>query len=369
MPSFNLDARPHLRLQRYVRILSRSSYALTHVISAGGFGNVAAFVLACVRYALKAGAAITLPEIEKRGKDLSALREANFEPFSYMFDEQWFRESLRLSCPQLKVYDHIGSIRNFNRAHVPEVVDASGPESFFVKHRETLTFRQDLLQLLNYTPSFREPAIVRLAPSVFSYPAYSDPVKFYTSFGQILRARQDLVDVGDSVLAKVREKSRALNNGNQDDWIGAHLRTDSDVAKFSNWPKYENVKNEFIEIAEQRSCKLIYIATGDQQHLQQFISDAKARGITVLTKTGLMSAEDREYVSKFSWDQQGLVDYHVLRPAPFLMGSSLSSFTSQLAWSRHLEIKQEKFPWPEDEKSKLIGLKENAFMHGMWPLY
>lgn len=310
---------------------------------------------------------MTMPEIEKRGDDLATLRESNFQPFDYMFDEDWFRGSLHLSCPDLMIYDNVGSIRNFHKAHVPDHIQTQRPDSFIEKYRDIKTFKKDILDLLQYKPSIQEPAIVRLAPAVFGWPAHSDTIKFYTSFGQILRLRRDMVDIADSILTKMEQQVELLHNGNTSQWIGAHLRTDSDVARFSNWPKYPEVRDAFLKIAEERKCKLIYVATGDKKHLDHFRKDAKAQGITVLTKFDLIEDEERIYLDNFSWDQQGLVDIHVLRPAPFLMGSSLSSFASLLAWSRHLEIQIEDFTWPEDAKSKLLGFQEPAFMNGMWP--
>lgn len=309
-----------------------------------------------------------MPEIQVRGTSLSSLRESNYQPMSYMFDEAWFRESLQMSCPQLQVHDHVGDIMNFNRAHVPPSLEHFTPDAFFYKHNHTSTFRQDVLEVLQYTPSVKEPAIVRIAPLPFILPIRIDPDEFYTSFGLILRMRQDLVDIAGSVLDRLRKLATSLSNGNQNLWIGAHLRTESDAASIPTWPTYDFLRDGLFQTAEKRSCRLIYVATGDMAHLDKLRIEANQKNITIITKTDLMRLEDTDYMTTLTWDQKALVDYHVLRPAPFLIGSSMSSFASQLAWSRHLEIRRENFTWPEDEMSRLLGREEPIFTTGMWPL-
>lgn len=71
--------------------------------NSGGLGNERSFILTCIRYAIEAGAYLVMPTIRKRDpNNLGELFTTN-EPFSYMFDEEFFIDSIETYCPQMHI--------------------------------------------------------------------------------------------------------------------------------------------------------------------------------------------------------------------------------------------------------------------------
>lgn len=85
--------------------------------SVGGIGNVRNSILNCVRYAISAGAGLVVPTIVVRDTDnISLIRTGVNTEMSFMFDTQHFRDSLRLSCPSLRVYSTVAEVQNYGLA-------------------------------------------------------------------------------------------------------------------------------------------------------------------------------------------------------------------------------------------------------------
>ncbi len=88
--------------------------------SVGGIGNVRNSILNCVRYAISAGAGLVLPSIVLRdSSDISQIRTGVKTDMSFMFDTLHFVDSLRLSCPSLKVFASMLNIKDFEHSHNP----------------------------------------------------------------------------------------------------------------------------------------------------------------------------------------------------------------------------------------------------------
>lgn len=87
--------------------------------SVGGVGNLKNSFLICVRFSISAGAAMTMPKIIVRdATDIAVIRTGQRTTMDYLFDTGHFVKSLKLSCPQLKLYEDVDSIPNshaFNR--------------------------------------------------------------------------------------------------------------------------------------------------------------------------------------------------------------------------------------------------------------
>lgn len=80
----------------------------------GGVGNMRNFILNCIRYAIEAGSpGIVMPRIMKRDDDDISLivnTAAGHRPFSYLFDEQNFRQAMGENCPQITLYNEITDV-------------------------------------------------------------------------------------------------------------------------------------------------------------------------------------------------------------------------------------------------------------------
>ncbi|CCG82735.1 Predicted protein [Taphrina deformans PYCC 5710] len=328
----------------------------------GGIGNIMSLVLNCVRYAIAAGASITLPLIEKRGQDLTALKNGVQEPMSYFFDDAFFRGVMALNCPQMTVLEDISQIREFGNAHV---TDSLRPSELHADNgrldMHTSEFQHALSGWLNFEPSLHHPAIIRLSLGLFEWPISEESVEFYATFGKLLRFREDVHQLANDILRTIQRQSS--DNGR---FLGAHLRTEADIKGL--WIDYNDQRDAYFAKALSMTFKTIYLASGDLIDSARLKTEAAKRNIKVLTKRDLLSRANLRKLTSMTWDQQGLVDYLVLKNSTFFMGSSPSSFAFALAYSRHLNIADESYPFPEDSLSKIIGEDVNFFRDGMWPV-
>lgn len=323
-----------------------------------------------VRFAIEAGATgLILPMIQRRGTDLKAgtLREGIYEPFSYMFDEDWFIQSIQLSCPQMTVLRSLTDIPNFDHAHFPDVLEpiSMQPEQFF--NTKTAEFGSDLLTWLGYTPSAEKLTVVRLQPGIFEFPTGDDSPALYASIGRILRMNNQLQSLAARVFRAVRQ---AGSSRDDHAYLGAHLRVEADLTKFAaEWPTYEVQRDSFFSIAAEKDLTLMYVASGDLAALERVREESVEKGIAVVTKYDLLSETSLQELNELTFDQQGIVDYLVLRNSTFFVGTAPSSFSYEIAYSRHLDVSElTRFSFPMDERSKINGADFGFFTWGMWPL-
>ncbi|CCF37648.1 hypothetical protein CH063_08933 [Colletotrichum higginsianum] len=113
--------------------------------SIGGVGNIRNSVLNCVRYAMLAGGSLVMPRIVARDDlDISVIRTGERRELGYMFDVEHFVKSLRLSCPQLRLYNNtdavvkvLGQPKTFTMGLFPELlVDENGALNTGISHPE-----------------------------------------------------------------------------------------------------------------------------------------------------------------------------------------------------------------------------------------
>lgn len=71
--------------------------------NSGGIGNMRNFILTCIRYAIEGGATLIMPTIRKRDPNNLEDLFTNYEPLDYMFDAQFFTESMKIYCPQMTI--------------------------------------------------------------------------------------------------------------------------------------------------------------------------------------------------------------------------------------------------------------------------
>lgn len=71
--------------------------------NSGGIGNMRSFILTCIRYAIAGGASLIIPTIRKRDPNNLGDLFTTTEPLGYMFDEEFFLNSMHTFCPQMKL--------------------------------------------------------------------------------------------------------------------------------------------------------------------------------------------------------------------------------------------------------------------------
>jgi hypothetical protein len=384
--------------------------------NSGGPGNIRNYILTCVRYAIEAGATgLQIPRIRTRSASNKADLFREYRPFGYMFSEAHFRDAMAAACPHIALYPSDAALENIPgvaakaaREHRPpeRMVRRVTPKEFGGlrggcdqrdQNRYTdqfgPAFRQwvrDTVAELHLRPtSPEEPMLVRLSWGVlWDWPIIRDGPEFAASFGGLLRIREDILQLADSIVWQIRElaASVVVKSGGRSDndtppdglFLGVHLRTEEDA--LSQWPTYENQSKGYFQKAEELGFGggMAYLASGSEKEARRFAEDAQAHlQLTVKSKYDLVFGRDLEKLRALSWDQQALVDFAVLLQSDYLVGVSPSSFSINLALKRHLR-KEGLYtrPWKvgsSDERSWLVGQYEKywdnwLFMFdGMWP--
>lgn len=351
--------------------------------SGGGVGNLRNSILNCVRYAISAGAGLTLPRVILRDPDdISHIWERETISFDYIFDEQHFVESLRLSCPQLQLYD---DEKEFAKASTQDSITIL-PEGLMeetptgIAHPEG--WRGKFYGWLSQERDTSETVVVNLERSYLTYPIYSDLEDFVLDFGKILKFRKEARELATTVLKTLVSTYNLDANFGDKIWkktfFGAHLRTEIDSQKgfpvqVYEYSKYSVQSRYYIDQAAASKLPVIYLASGDVKQLERFTDDAQKYNLTVSTKYDLVSGEDKKHLDNLTFDQQALVDYLVLQTSSEFAGVGHSSFAWNIALWRHQFAKQrDHLNGPQlmsDELSQIYGTVGQYLEYAacLWP--
>ncbi|KAI9740131.1 MAG: hypothetical protein M1818_004882 [Claussenomyces sp. TS43310] len=357
--------------------------------SVGGVGNVRNSMLSCLRYAIEAGGAMVMPRIIVRSADnIADIRTDERADIGYMFDRQHFTESLRISCPELHLYDTIHDIPNVESANEPikllpeSIVEGHIPATG-LEHPEL--WRETFYNWLsNHTmTSFGAPTIVELMRSYLQYPIYDDGNDFALNFGRILKFREDVrVLAAITVHELAVQFSLSINESesvSRNAFFGAHLRTEMDAVK--GWPpqdwkysRYDTQSQLYLEQASRSNASVIYVASGNVTEVARFADDARATGdFLVTTKFDLLKKQHLKMLNKLAWDQQGMVDFLVMLRATDFAGIAHSSFAWNIALRRHIRSNISNYlDGPQmlsDELSQIYGQPRGypEYYSCMWP--
>ncbi|KAE8448694.1 hypothetical protein EG329_008909 [Mollisiaceae sp. DMI_Dod_QoI] len=351
--------------------------------SGGGVGNLRNSILNCVRYAISAGAGLTLPRVILRDpNDIAHIWERETISFDYIFDETHFVESLRLSCPQLQLFDDAKEFLEESEEQpitlLPESLMEDTPTG--IAHPEG--WRGKFYGWLSQERDTDSPVVVNLERSYLKYPIYSDLDDFVLDFGKILKFRREARELATTVLKNLVSTYDLNGDFGSEIWkgtfFGAHLRTEQDSQK--GWPvdqfeysKYSVQSHYYLEQAEVSGLPVIYLASGDVSQLARFTEDAHKYNISVSTKHDLVSGEDKRLLDNLTFDQQALVDYLVLTKSSEFAGVGHSSFAWNIALWRHQFAKQrDHLNGPQlmsDELSQIYGTVGQYLEYAacLWP--
>ncbi|KAL5330735.1 hypothetical protein ACEPPN_000256 [Leptodophora sp. 'Broadleaf-Isolate-01'] len=342
--------------------------------SVGGIGNIRNSILNCVRYAISAGAGLVVPTIVVRDTDdISLIRTGVNTEMGFMFDTQHFVDSLKLSCPSLRVFSTVAEVQNYGLAPpaismVPEeLVKGSIPATGL---REPEKWRGHFYEWLEQYPKTNPtaPYIVELGRSYLKYPIYSDGEGFAMSFGGILKLRSDVRILATKTLQILSEQYEFEANLTQpilrNSFFGVHLRTEKDAAE--GWPtndweysRYGTQSRLYLEQAPRSTPSVIYVASGDLAEVAKFAKDAAGINITATTKFDLLPGPELDELNALAWDQQALVDFLVMQKAADFAGVGHSSFAWNVALKRHIFAEERKhLDGPQmlsDELSQIYG--------------
>ena len=369
--------------------------------SYGGIGNIRNSILLCIRYAMQAGASLVLPRIILRSPfALEILQTTETADFSYMFDTKHFLESMRLSCPQMKIYKSTKDVSDKSdveisldpaRSLTPEsLVKGEVPRTGLLRPGAWRGQFFDWLREANLAAEKSSGAvIIYLERSYMTYPIYSDGDAFALSFASLLQFRNDTRVLATKVLRNLVEEFSLHVNLNWDilpeAFFGAHLRTEEDsmsvwesAGDYWFYSHYSNQLKVYQKQAPRSKPAVIYVASGDLNEADRFaedVADAPApNNYTVVTKSDLLGSADLAELEALTFDQQALVDYLVLLKASDFAGVAHSSFAWSIALKRHQHAKRKTnfLDAPEmldDDLSKLYGTVKDFgdYPTVLWP--
>jgi hypothetical protein len=360
--------------------------------NSGGIGNIRNYILTCLRYAIEAGATgLVLPQIRTRSeKDLSNIM-LEYRGFDYFFDEGHFRQNLRVSCPQISIYNSTDDIphapKPFKAEKItPHDLGRRGGCDRRELNKHTDRFGEQFWAHIEKTaeeyklppPSLEYPRMVAFNWGVqWDWPVFRDGPEFVATYGGLLRFRRDIMDLGYRVTAYMRQF--AAREASSPLYVGMHLRTESDA--LSRWPKFDEQSGTYLEKAASMKYKAAYLATGNQTEARKLATAALERyGMAVITKHQLLEAHPKDLAAlkALTWDQQALVDFIVLLESDYFLGVSPSSFSMNIALKRHLKgeglyTRPWKIGGDGDGRSWLVGKYEHywedwLFMFdSLWP--
>lgn len=370
----------------------------------GGIGNVRGNIFDFLGLAILTGSSIMLPSFQSRSaEDLSSLWNGKI-PFTTFFDTEHFVATFAAACPKMEIY-----MPSTNHSLLPPLANRYGMPSM----------RQDLWPetVGTETPNTPEAAVKNFDNWLFAQPDKSKettlvsvgrtlwegldtralPTAVRRDFGNSLRLIPEVRRLAAIVTYNLALKYHLHNVDPRlpyypSSFLGAHLRTEND-AKAAGWldneaaaahANYTGQTDAYLSQALEHSLPIIYVASGNASEISRFSEKAwQLHSINVTSKASLLSGPDLAALEALIWDQQGLVDYEVLRRCSSLAGFARSSFAFNIAITRHEfvdvnrevlrlrpeDIRREDVAF-EDGLSKIWGRfewQEERMLRGAWP--
>ncbi|KAH8675358.1 hypothetical protein BX600DRAFT_431944 [Xylariales sp. PMI_506] len=351
----------------------------------GGVGKVRNAHLNCIRFAMEAGAEVVIPEIIRRS-DKGKSRGATVD---YFFDKQHLNWTLSTFCPQMKIYWSIDDLYNVpmpsplgftpDMLHMGLVYD-----SLMEKPWTFAEVFQDFFDEHTNPKTRVWPFRVNVGQTLFSWSVHYDTPAFVRNFGRIFRFRSDVRQLAASALYTLQSEWLGTHVDanatvvNHEGFVGVHLRTEKDVWD-TGLPPYEEQAAYYFDFILQSPYRLAYLASGAKgQNITAFKERAQDFGITVLTKNDLLSADEQDYLSSLTIDQQALVDFELLLRSDLMAGISDSIFSWAVALRRaafggdvggeSMRPAEGHFRW-QDNLSTIMGKegKQINVQYGNWP--
>lgn len=316
-----------------------------------------------------------VPEIVTRDEtDLSNLTTASTAPFTYMFNETYFKYSMSKACPKMKILNKLPDGYTTIKLTAADLT----PETYFgrvITHMDQ--WRPAFDNWLKTNRGSHQFINAALGTPLLNFPIHYDSEDFIYNFGRILQTRRQAQVMAANVLYNMRTKHEIGIQpiGIQTNaYLGAHLRTAAD-AKKAGWLSYAEQSAFYFVYAASRGLKTIYV-TSESEPAATFKSDGEILGMKVLTKEDLLDEPERKELKTMTWDQMALVDYEVLLRAKAFGGIDTSSFSWNIAQRRHGMVSSGVEGWREGEGlnvkdgiSSLLGEKwrHEMFREAMWP--
>jgi hypothetical protein len=343
--------------------------------SVGDVADIRNSILSCVRYAISAGCGLVMPRIVLRAPSNAAEIQADgLVEFDYMFDSHHFKESLRLSCPELEIIDSVDELLNYKATHEPLSLHAESFEKEVPKtglsHPEQ--WRSQFQNWLANPPEaiYDGVIIIALQRSYMQFPIYSDGEEFAASFGNILKFQTAVRIIATTTLHRLSENYYLNMNLSESivphAFLGVHLDIEKNAGQ--GYLTYAAQSKLYLEQAAKNNISLIYVASSNAIEVSKLAADGTGLSISVATKFDLLQGTDKKMLDGLAWNQQAIVDFLVMLKASSFGGIAHSSFSWNIALKRHIYAKVEvDLKGPQMLSDDLSQVYETPFLYPQYP--
>jgi hypothetical protein len=319
---------------------------------AAGLTSIMSQVKVCLKMAVEVGTGIVLPSMPLRNSvnltDFNFLNGDAYMTYDKWFDAEHLIEQVRRVCPRMKIVhpDQLDSPSvpvknrwNIDFASAPGYRPLSGHfwtgrpfKDFF--EEEYARLEQLALLAPDRDDSRKGITVIRIESQFLMFKIMDDPT------GQDLKLWNDLshlIRFGEAPRKIVNELLSRITHT----FYGVHFRVESDAI----WSSLENQLSVDLDALDRAWAKygtpdaqkpLVYLACGDQQQVEKFVSAGRARGWEVTHKWQLTASNSYtlEMISSLAFDFQGAVDMGVMIKSHFFLGVIGSAFSSTIGNAR-----------------------------------
>lgn len=307
-----------------------------------------------------------------------------------MFDAEHFIRTLMGDCPQMKLYQSQNNLWDKPSSAIAFEISPRELKSGRLWHhtmQRPEDFRDSFDAWLKAKlienpllrgPSAEDPVRVEIIFPLLHWRMTYDNLGLRQNFGKILRFPTAIRELSAKVLWELSQQkgikfqTEGITPGA---FMGAHLRTEKDAGD-AGMSSYDQQSKFLLDRAVEQNYSLVYVASGNPADTSRLRADGwSSRDLTVVTKFDLLPREDIKTLEHLRWDQQALVDFGVMMRSSFFAGTDESSFSFQLAMSRHQVSERRDHLVSvhgitfEDEFTWLSGARGDRgyFVVGLWP--
>ncbi|KAF3766788.1 hypothetical protein M406DRAFT_239600, partial [Cryphonectria parasitica EP155] len=327
----------------------RSDVALHMTHSRGGLANVRGTILDFLHFAIRTGTAhLVLPSYVKRtDTSLDWMDESNgYWPFSNLFDDVWFLDTMKTHCPQVTFYGNVTDVPATAFVEPDYEIHTARPDK---RPDESIAATAaHFAAWLADNPAGYQPGLLNLVnvgATLWAFDMMTSP-RMRLVLGRMCKINPRIRELAATATWNLRglhNLSETLDPRDQiyqDAFYGMHLRTEADASTV-NWDSqfggFDSQTDIHLEKCQGLGLQVIYVASGNQEDIERFKEKAMDRAnITVVSKKDLITdPDDQAVLDGMTWDQHGALDWEVLARSTYFSGPVMSSFSWNLAYRRN----------------------------------
>ncbi|RFU28424.1 hypothetical protein B7463_g7906, partial [Scytalidium lignicola] len=319
-----------------------------------GLTSIISQVKVCLKMAVEAGTGLILPSMPIR--DPTNLLEYNLlNPDKYLTYDEWFDaqhviDSFARACPKMKIIhpsklDTEVAVKNrWSIDMPPSYVAVKGffwvGRPFKTHFDEQMAFLEQLSSLNpNRNDSAKGITIVTMGAQFLLFRITDDPthreLRLWNDISSLIRFNEGPRKIVDKLLKQINARP----------FYGVHFRVENDTI----WSSLDDQLSRDLDALDRAWVKygspdlnakkpLVYLACGDSDQVEKFVSAGNERGWDVTHKWALAEASGDKQVlnaiNELAFDFQGAVDMGIMLKSDFFFGITGSAFSSSVANAR-----------------------------------